>query len=94
MRWNRRLALESPLLALLAAMLLALAGTGCGKIGCFEWTKAEGACPSKDEALEFFGNPNCGGQVESVDSEPEYDGEYCCYEITKQGSDYYGICAE
>ncbi len=76
----------------LAVLVLAVATTGCDKVGCFEWTELEGACPSQEEALPYFGDPACGGEVESVDSEPEYDGDYCCYDITKQSSDYYGPC--
>jgi hypothetical protein len=78
---------------LFIAAALALATVGCGKIGCFAWTKAEGACPSQDEALEFFGNPQCGGPIESVDSEAEFDGQYCCYDITKRGEEDYDECA-
>lgn len=77
---------------ILAALGLPLALAGCGKVGCFEWTEYEGACPSQEEALQFFGDPSCGGQVESVDSGPDYDGEYCCYDITKVGTDEYYYC--
>lgn len=80
----------------LAALALGLAGAGCTKYGCFEYTQEEydafNGCPSKEEALEYFGDPNCGGSVESVDSDGEYDDGYCCYEITKvpEGEYYYG----
>ena len=74
----------------LAALVLAVATTGCDKVGCFDWTEIEGACPSQEEALAYFGSDACGGQVESVDSEPEYDGDYCCYDITKRNDD--GVC--
>ncbi|MGK4001230.1 hypothetical protein WMF31_01295 [Sorangium sp. So ce1036] len=73
-------------------MVLALAGAGCGKVGCFEWTEHEGACPSQDEALAYFGSTACDGEVASVDSEPEFDGDYCCYDITKRDYDDYGVC--
>ncbi|WP_437975069.1 hypothetical protein WMF11_44420 [Sorangium sp. So ce295] len=75
----------------LAALALTLATTGCDKVGCFEWTEIEGECPSQDEALAYFGSDLCGGEVESVDSEAEYDGDYCCYDITKR-DEYGGTC--
>jgi hypothetical protein len=87
-----------PAAALLAAAALALAlgSAGCSKYGCFEWTEIEyedyGGCPSQEEAQAFFGNPSCGGEVESVDSEGEYDQGYCCYEITKVSGDQYTYC--
>jgi len=80
----------------LAALALALAGTGCTKYGCFEYTQEEydafGGCPAQEEALLYFGDPDCGGEVESVDSEGEYEEGYCCYEITKvpEGNYEYG----
>ncbi|WP_437674427.1 hypothetical protein [Sorangium sp. So ce131] len=74
----------------LAALALAVASAGCSKVGCFEWTEIEGECPSQEEALAYFGS-ECGGEVESVDSEPEYDSGYCCYDITKGDGDYYEI---
>ncbi|WP_438033556.1 hypothetical protein [Sorangium sp. So ce204] len=75
----------------LAALALTLATAGCDKVGCFEWTEIEGACPSQEEALAYFGSDSCGGEVESVDSEPEYDDGYCCYDITKR-DEYGGTC--
>ncbi|WP_437982523.1 hypothetical protein [Sorangium sp. So ce117] len=80
----------------LAALALTLATAGCGKVGCFdyteiEWTENGGACPSQEEALAYFGSDSCGGEVESVDSEAEYDGDYCCYDITKR-DEYGGTC--
>ncbi|WP_437732939.1 hypothetical protein [Sorangium sp. So ce1335] len=75
----------------LAALALAVATTGCDKVGCFEWTELEGACPSQAEALEYFGSDACQGPVESVDSEPDYDGDYCCYSITKR--EEYALCS-
>jgi hypothetical protein len=77
----------------LATVALALGGVGCGKVGCFEWTEAEGACPSQDEALTYFNSPQCSGNVESVDSEPDFNGDYCCYDITKRENDYYECAA-
>ncbi|XXX75758.1 hypothetical protein WMF30_49720 [Sorangium sp. So ce134] len=76
----------------LAALALSLATTGCDKVGCFEWTKFEGACPSQEEALEYFGG-TCGSEVKSVDSEPDFDDAgYCCYDITKRADDDYVTC--
>ncbi|XYH96811.1 hypothetical protein ACMHYB_55060 [Sorangium sp. So ce1128] len=75
----------------LAVLSLAVATAGCGKVGCFEWTELEGACPSQEEAPAYFGSDSCQGEVESVDSEPEYDGDYCCYDITKR--DEYYACS-
>src|SRR5262245_27836137 len=67
---------------LLTILCMALLLTSCNdKVGCFAWTEAEGTCPPQEEALEYFGS--CNTEVESVDSEAEYDGQYCCYEITK-----------
>jgi hypothetical protein len=71
----------------LTALALGLTGTGCTQYGCFEYTQEEydafGGCPSQDDALQYFGDPSCGGSVESVDSDGEYEEGYCCYEITK-----------
>ena len=67
--------------ALIAA--LPLAAAGCSKRACFAWTAEEGACPSQAEATVFFqGPPSCPEAVRSVDSEPDYDGELCCYDVT------------
>jgi hypothetical protein len=95
-----RIPARRPATALLSAAVLALAlgSAGCGKIGCFEMSEAEledfygGSCPSQEEAQAFFGDPGCGGEVESVDSEGEYDGGYCCYEITKVSADQIYYC--
>ncbi len=77
----------------LAALALSLATTGCDKVGCFEWTELEGECPAQEEALDYFGGSTCGGEVQSVDSEPEFDGDYCCYDITKRADGEYDTCA-
>ena len=69
--------------ALLAAVLALPAGAaGCTKVACFQWTEIEGACPSQEEALAFFETQDCDAVVASIDSAPEYDGEFCCYEVT------------
>ncbi|AKT36156.1 hypothetical protein [Chondromyces crocatus] len=84
--------------ALVLLGTFALCAGGCAKIGCFDYTEQEyeafNGCPSQAEALRVFGDPNCGGEVESVDSEAEYRDGYCCYEITKSYDYYYdGICS-
>jgi hypothetical protein len=67
---------------------LPLAAAGCSKRACFAWTENEGACPSQAEAPVFFaGPPGCPDAVQSVDSEPDYDGELCCYDVTTGDSD-------
>jgi hypothetical protein len=72
--------------ALIAA--LPLAAAGCSKRACFAWTAEEGACPSQAEAPVFFaGPPGCPDAVQSVDSEPDYDGELCCYDVSTGDSD-------
>jgi hypothetical protein len=77
--------IATPLVLFAFAFALPFATGGCGKQACFFWTEAEGACPSQAEAIDFFGNnQGCGSPIESVDSEPEYDGELCCYDVTEQ----------
>ncbi|MCC6559088.1 MAG: hypothetical protein IT372_39695 [Polyangiaceae bacterium] len=83
--------LAAPLAAV--ALALALASAGCGKVGCFRWTEAEGECPSQDAAAEYFGSNQCGGSIESVDSEGELDGAYCCYDVTERDDGDYYDCA-
>jgi hypothetical protein len=75
--------IPAPLLVFALAFALPLGASGCGKQACFFWTKAEGACPSQDEAINFFNDQNCASSIESVDSEPEFDGELCCYDVTE-----------
>jgi hypothetical protein len=94
---KRPLALVFSLLPLAAATLaLLLAPAGCTAIGCFRASEAGGECPTEDEALPFFGNPECGGKVASVESEatlrkgtPE-EGTLCCYSITNKTPEYTG----
>jgi hypothetical protein len=78
------------LFALSAALAPALAG--CDKRACFAWTELEGACPSQEEAIDFFEGSGCSGEIMSVDSEPDYDGELCCYEVTKRDDSYLYSC--
>lgn len=81
--------------ALLALAALALATGGCSKYGCFEYTQQEyeafGGCPAQAEAAQYFGDPNCGSEVKSVDSEGDYEDGYCCYAITKQDYNDYPV---
>lgn len=87
-----RLALARPareVVLTLAVLTLAVGNAGCGKVGCFEYTEIEyeeagGTCPSQDEAVDYFGGRGCSSDVVSVDSEGEFNGNYCCYDITKR----------
>src|SRR5687767_1975890 len=84
------------LVAYLLVIAAAAACAGCNNEACFVWTEAEGACPSRDEAAQFFSVPGCYGPIESVDSEGEFivddedpiAGDLCCYTVTKSGEDY------
>jgi hypothetical protein len=73
-----------PLLVFALALGLPFAGSGCGKQACFFWTEAEGTCPTRDEAIDFFGDTSCDSPIESIDSEGEFDGELCCYDVTER----------
>jgi hypothetical protein len=75
------------LLGFVLSCALPLGSSGCSQQACFFWTKAEGPCPSQAEALQFLASNNCDSPIESVDSEAEYDGELCCYDVTERGSD-------
>ena len=81
---SARLLRVAGLLALLSALLSALLCAGCDKTACFEWSEAEGACPAQDEALQFFEEPSCHySEIQSVDSEGEFDDGACCYTVTE-----------
>src|SRR5262245_29277069 len=59
--------------AFAALLLSGLAGCG-GDRACIAWGAHEGACPSREEAIDFMTTPNqCGERVVSVDSDPEQD---------------------
>lgn len=81
-----------PVAAAFAALLVL--PSGCGPIGCFSAFDAGGTCPSQDEALKFFGDPDCGGRVASVDSEASVkngeasEGALCCYAISNKDPEY------
>lgn len=80
-------------LAAAAAMML-LVPTGCNPIGCFDAALSNGTCPPPNEAIKYFGDPDCGGIVASVDSEAtiredaKTGGNLCCYAITNKDPDY------
>jgi hypothetical protein len=78
----------SPRILLTLALVLPMLKIGCvGRVStnrkCFAWTKAEGACPAQTEAIDFFsGDGSCPPPVQSVESEGEFLGDRCCYEVT------------
>jgi len=65
-------------------MYASLSGAvGCGSdMACIQWSESEGACPAKGEAIKFMA-PSCDQRL-TVESEGEYDGVTCCYDVTKQ----------
>jgi hypothetical protein len=72
-----------PFIGLGIAVVLPFVTASCSKKACFQWTRAEGACPSQEEALAYFeGPPECGTDILSVDSEADFDGELCCYDVS------------
>ena len=86
-----------PLLPLAAAtVMMLLVPTGCNPIGCFDAARSNGTCPPPNEAAKFFGDPECGGLVASVDSEAtlrvdeKTGGNLCCYSITDKDPEYEG----
>jgi hypothetical protein len=79
----------------LAALCVPLVSAGCGKTACFEWTAAEGTCPSQDEALIFFEEPFCGTNAfESIDSDGSFEDNACCYDVTENDDDYPYSCGD
>jgi hypothetical protein len=83
---HRTHGIPRPILFFALTFALPLAAAGCDKRACFFWTEAEGACPAQDEAIDFFGDGFCESPIESVDSEGDFDGELCCYDITETGA--------
>jgi hypothetical protein len=75
----------APALFLGILLGMPLSSTACGRTACFSWSKGEGACPAQKDALTFFSDPRCPGNVVSVDSEAtvEFEGRLCCYEVTQ-----------
>lgn len=74
-----------------ATISLALLSTaslfGCADRACFQWSETEGACPNRQEALSFMPSLDCVNftddeQVLSVDSEGDFEGDVCCYDVT------------
>ncbi len=88
-----------PLLPFAAALAVLSTAPGCGPIGCFDAANAGGQCPAAADALPYFGDPDCGGHVESVDSEAslknndQAGGAMCCYAITNKDPEYGGCTA-
>lgn len=76
---------------MLALMVL---NAGCTERACFYWTEAEGACPARADAPDFFADPNCGtSSIDSVDSEGVFEDDgVCCYDVTKKDGDVFDIC--
>jgi len=80
-----------PLLSLTLAtgLLLTVGSSGCGTDrACFYWTEIEGACPAQDEALDFFQGDFCSSSITSVDSEPSFEGDTCCYDVSEDNSSF------
>ena len=70
-----------------ATLLAPLGSAGCqGDIACIQWSEQQGACPSREDALDYL-LPRCEDPIDSVDSEGELDGQECCYEVTKGEGD-------
>ena len=74
---------------------------GCTDEACFSWSKAEGACPSQEQALQFFVPVGCTGAIESVDSDGEFvvdnedpfSGDLCCYTVTESENEFGNFCS-
>jgi len=76
-------------LALASSLLLIMGSTGCGSDrACFYWTEAEGACPTQEEAIDFFSSGQCSSDIASIDSEGTFEDDTCCYDVTESSSDF------
>lgn len=83
-------------------LVLLLGGAGCSDRACITWTRDEGACPARDDALPFFVPKGCSGAIVSVDSEGEFvvaeddpiPGDLCCYDVTKTEGNFVSGCPE
>lgn len=84
----------SPKLLFFSFVLASVAG--CADQACFQWTEQERVtptqvCPSRADAIKFFGTCN---SVRSVDSEGTWDADnkLCCYDVTKNDNNNFGPC--
>jgi hypothetical protein len=76
-------------LALATGLLLTVSSSGCGtNRACFVWTEIEGACPTQSEAIEFFQGDFCSSSITSVDSEPTFEDDTCCYDVSEDNSNF------
>lgn len=75
----------APTLFLAILLGVPLSSSACGRTACFSWSTGEGACPAQNDALRFFSDPKCPGNVLSVDSEgsSDFEGRLCCYAVTQ-----------
>lgn len=80
-------------LAVFSLLPAALALAGCSDQACIQWSEAEGACPAGDVAREYMGagGSTCG-KVVSVDSEGDFDGTACCYDVTERDENDFESC--
>jgi len=67
------------------AALVAMFAGGCGpNVRCLQWNGGEGACPAPSSAARTFREVGSSCEaLDSVDSDAEFDGESCCYEVTE-----------
>jgi hypothetical protein len=75
---------------LLAVSASLLGQIGCTDQACIQWAESEGPCPPMSEAIKYMvPSSDCTGQsgVISVDSEGDFDGQACCYDVTKRDDD-------
>lgn len=87
--------------AVFACALLPMKTGGCGgSTACITISPEEyakrGGCPPVSEMEEFFfGSCNFDfSNVLSIDGEGSYDGQLCCYPVTKSNNDFGGIAEE
>jgi hypothetical protein len=75
----------------MAALLSSAAagGIGCKQTACFQWSEAEGMCPARGEARDFFGTCN---DISAINDDGAYSGNLCCYDVTK--SREFGDCVD
>jgi len=85
------------LLACLLALplVVVMSSSGCTDQACIQWSEEEGPCPPRSEAIKFMipaTNCNSGGKVVSVDSEGDFDGQACCYDVTNRDENEEIVC--